>query len=173
MKTKIILFAVIILFSSCLTTKNKVITDAGTQRKELIGTVTRTGFQKPEFENWFKKGYSEYVPDKKVINKLKDESLYKDVKIKIIFGTWCGDSRRELPRFYKIADEANIPENIIELTAVDTEKSSRNKNLEGIKFTRIPTFIFYKNEKEIGRIVESTKESSEEDMLNILLQGNK
>ncbi|MCF6184176.1 MAG: thioredoxin family protein [Bacteroidales bacterium] len=173
MKTKIILFAVIVIFSSCLTIKNKTITDDRTQRKELIGTVTRKGFQKSEFKDWFNKGYSEYVPDKDVINKLKDVTLYKGVKIKTVFGTWCGDSRRELPRFYKITDEANIPEDIIELIAVDTEKSSGNKNLEEIKFTRIPTFIFYKNGKEIGRIVESTKESLEKDMLNILLQGEK
>ena len=168
MKTKIILFAIIIISSSCLMTKNKIITDKRTQRKELIGTCTRTGFQKNEFNSWFEKEYSEYKPNVKNVNKLKDVSLFKNVTITIIFGTWCGDSRRELPRFYKLVDEAGIPENIIRLTAVDTKKSSHDKNLEGIKFTRIPTFIFYRNGKEIGRIVESTDESLEKDILKIL-----
>ncbi len=168
MKTKSALFVLLIIFSSCSITVNKIITDERTGKKELAGTVNRKGFQKKEFKTWFNKGYEEYVPDAKVINKLKNKTLYKGVKIKIIFGTWCGDSRRELPRFYKIVDTANIPENIIGLTAVDTKKSSRDKKLEGIEFTRIPTFIFYKNGKEIGRIVESTKESLEKDMLKIL-----
>ncbi len=171
MKTKILLFAVVIIFSSCLMTKNKTITDERTQRKELIGTVTREGFQKKGFKTWFEKGYSEYQPKTEIVNKLKNISLYNNVTIHIIFGTWCGDSRRELPRFYKLVDEASIPENIIRLTAVDTKKSSQDKSIEGIKFTRIPTFIFYRNGKEIGRIVESTENSLEEDMLNILKQN--
>ncbi len=168
MKIKLILFAIIIIFSSCSITKNKTITDERTERKELTGTCTRAGFQKDEFKTWFRQGYSEYQPDKAVIEKLKNADLYKGVKIRIIFGTWCGDSRRELPRFYKIADEANIPKRTVRLTAVDTKKSSRDKSIDGITFTRIPTFIFYRNGKEIGRIVEHTKDSLEKDMLNIL-----
>ncbi len=167
MKAKIVLFAIILISSSCLTTKNKTVKDERTQQKELIGTVTRKGFQKKEFKIWFQKGYSEYQTKTKIVNKLKGIS-YNDITIKIIFGTWCGDSRRELPRFYKLVDEANIPKNIIHLTAVDTKKTSHDKSIEGIKFTRIPTFIFYRNGKEIGRIVESTKKSLEEDMLAIL-----
>ncbi len=173
MKTILSFFTLLIFLSSCSFTKNKTIRDERTQRKELIGTCTRDGFQKTEFKEWFEKGYSDYSPDEEVVNRLKDVSLYKGVNIKVIFGTWCSDSRREIPRFFKIVDEANIPESIINLTAVDTKKTSRNTNLDGIDFTRIPTFIFYKNGKEIGRIVESTKESLEKDMLNILLQGKK
>ncbi|NOZ34470.1 MAG: thioredoxin family protein [Chlorobi bacterium] len=169
MKTILSFFTLFIFLSSCSFTKNKTIRDERTQRKELVGTCTRAGFQKVEFKEWFEKGYSDYVPNKEVINQLKDVSLYKDVNIKIIFGTWCSDSRREIPRFFKIVDEAHIPDNSISITAVDTKKSSRNTNLDEINFTRIPTFIFYKNGKEIGRIVESTKESLEKDILNILL----
>lgn len=168
MKIKLGLFIIIIVFSSCSITKNKTITDKRTERKELIGTCTRAGFQKEEFKTWFQKGYNEYKPDAEVVNKLKEQVLYKGVSIKIIFGTWCGDSRRELPRFYKIADETNIPGNIVSLTAIDTKRSSRDKKLDSVEFTRIPTFIFYKNGEEIGRIVESAKESLEKDMLSIL-----
>ncbi len=168
MKTILSIFIVLMLFQSCSITKNKMITDKRTERKELVGKVTREGFKKEEFKTWFDKGYKEYQPKEEIVNKLKAVSLYKAVTIKIIFGTWCGDSRREIPRFFKIVDVANIPENIIGLTAVDTKKSSQDKNLEGIKFTRIPTFIFYRNGSEIGRIVESTEKSLEEDLLKIL-----
>ena len=168
MKTILSIFIALMLLQSCSITKNKIITDERTERKELVGTCTRVGFQKEGFQTWFDKGYNEYQPKEEVINKLKAVSLYKGVTIKIIFGTWCGDSRREIPRFYKLIDAANISENIISLTAVDTKKTSRDKSIEGIAFTRIPTFIFYKNEREIGRIVESTEKSLEEDMLTIL-----
>jgi len=168
MKTILSIFIALMFFQSCSIIKNKTITDERTERKELVGTCTRAGFQKEEFKIWFDKGYNEYQPKEEIVNKLKAVTLYKGVTIKIIFGTWCGDSRRELPRFYKLIDEASIPEKNISLTAVDTKKSSYDKKLEGIKFTRIPTFIFYRYGKEIGRIVESTEKSLEEDMLKIL-----
>ncbi len=164
----LILFLVVIFTASCSVSENKTIIDAGSRKKELIGTCTRDGFEKAEYKSWFKEEYSGYIPKKEITNELKDPSLYNNLKIKIIFGTWCSDSRRELPRFYKIVDSANIPQNIISLTAVDTKKFSRDKNIDGISFKRIPTFIFYKSNKEAGRITERPEKSLEEDMLNIL-----
>ena len=32
----------------------------------------------------------------------------KDVSVLCFMGTWCGDSRRETPRFYKIMEAANF-----------------------------------------------------------------
>ena len=168
MKTILSIFIALMFFQSCSIIKNKTITDERTERKELVGTCTRAGFQKEEFKMWFDKGYNEYQPKEEIVNKLKAVTLYKGVTIKIIFGTWCGDSRREVPRFFKLVDKADIPEKIIRLTAVDTKKTSRDKSIEGIAFTHIPTFIFYRKGSEIGRIVESTEKSLEEDMLKIL-----
>ena len=61
-----------------------------------------------------------------------------------------------------------IPEFSNDIPSVDTKKSSRDKSLEGIEFTRIPTFIFFNNGKETGRIVESVKVSLESDISEIL-----
>ncbi|NPA69037.1 MAG: thioredoxin [Chlorobi bacterium] len=168
MKRFYVLFLFALILSSCVFTKNKIVTDEKKHEKILIGDVNRKSFLKDEFKTWFEKNYSSYNPDKEVIDLLGNSDLYKDINIKIIFGTWCGDSRRELPRFFRIVDAAHIPENIISLTAVDTKKSSRNKSLDGISFTRIPVFIFYRNGEETGRIVESPRESLEKDILNIL-----
>ncbi len=33
-------------------------------------------------------------------------------------GTWCGDSKRETPRFYKILDETGFNQNNFELITV-------------------------------------------------------
>ena len=34
-------------------------------------------------------------------------------------GTWCGDSKREVPRFYKILDEMGVKEQDIQLYNLD------------------------------------------------------
>ncbi len=167
MKTKLVFILGIVLLYACSEVNNKTFTNEKNGKKELIGTCTRSGFDQKEFAAWFKPEYESYMPDAETIEKLKKHS-FKKIGIKIIFGTWCGDSRREMPRFYKIKDMANMPENSISLTAVDSDKNSGDSALKNIEFTRIPTFIFYKKGKEIGRIVESCEASLEKDMLAIL-----
>ena len=83
-------------------------------------------------------------------------------------GTWCGDSKRETPTFYKILDETNYNYNNLELVTVDRSKTTPDGLEKGYDVVRVPTFIFYKDGKEIGRYVEYARESLEEDMLAIL-----
>ena len=92
----------------------------------------------------------------------------KGIKIKGFLGTWCGDSRREIPRFFKILDQAGFKFNNLELIAVNRNKKTPDNLQEGFNIIRVPTFIFYKQGKEIGRYVEYAKESLEKDMLQII-----
>ena len=167
MKNVLIILVPIFLFS-CNIQKNKSIIDDRTNNEILIGKCNRNAFEKDMFKKWFTDEYENYNTDNIQIEKLKKSSKPDDTEILIIFGTWCHDSRRELPRFYKIADELDYSKFNIKLVAVDTKKSSRDKSLEGIEFTRIPTFIFFNNGKETGRIVESVKVSLESDISEIL-----
>ena len=75
-----------------------------------------------------------------------------DLHIDVYFGTWCHDSHREVPRFLKIAAENTTISH--RLIGLDYEKSEPNGSAKkhGVNYT--PTFIVYKNNKEIGRIIE-------------------
>ena len=156
------------LISSCGIQKNKKITDSKSNKNILIGKCNRKAFDNENFKSWFSEKYDNYDTNKEIIDKLKNSSEITDTKILIVFGTWCGDSRRELPRFYKIADEVGYSKFNIDLVGVDRNRSSGKKLLEDIEFTRIPTFIFYREGKEIGRIVESVEVSLESDIFEIL-----
>ena len=101
-----------------------------------------------------------------VVNQIKP--LLKDVKIKAVMGTWCGDSRREVPQFYKILDLCEFNYKNLEMITVDRTKKSPGNEQEGLEVTHVPTFIFYKNGKEINRYVEFARYSLEKDMLAIL-----
>jgi len=168
MKHNLFILSVLIFIASCSVNKNKTIYNERVKKDILIGECTRKAFNNSPFTEWFIPKYEEYKPDSSIIQKLKSSDNLNQTKIVIVMGTWCGDSRRELPRFYKIIDELNFPESKITLIAVDLKKESGDNNLKNISFTRIPTFLFYKDSKEIGRIVESTTKSLEEDMLNII-----
>lgn len=132
----------------------------------LLGKANRQGLQMDAFKHWFNKGYEVYKVDSEIVGKLKP--LLKDVAITVFMGTWCEDSQRETPHFYKILDEANFDGSKLTLITVSDEKTTPQGFEDGKNITNVPTFVFYKNNKELGRIVEYPIESLEKDMLAIL-----
>ncbi len=168
MKQTIFLLSGLIFLASCSLNKNKTIYNERTEKDILIGECNRKALTSVPFNKWFNPKYEVYKPDSSVIQKLKVSENLQNTNIFIVMGTWCGDSRRELPRFYKVIDELGFPDSKVTIVAVDTKKESGNKMLDETEFTRIPTFIFYRDKKEIGRIVESTIRSLEEEMFDII-----
>ena len=68
----------------------------------------------------------------------------------------------------KILEGAGYPVDQVRLITMTREKSTPQKYEEGLHVTNVPTFIFYKDGKELNRIVEFPIESLESDMLKIL-----
>ncbi|MCB0473638.1 MAG: thioredoxin family protein, partial [Flavobacteriaceae bacterium] len=56
----------------------------------------------------------------------------------------------------------------LELITVDHSKKTPDNLQEGLNITNVPTFIFYKKGKEIGRFVEYPRETLEKDILAII-----
>ncbi|WBX71045.1 thioredoxin domain-containing protein [Tenacibaculum retecalamus] len=135
----------------------------------LLGKTDKNAFNIDDF-SWFQENYNQYLTNDKVVRQLK-KSL-SNYTIKAFYGSWCGDSKREIPKFYKVIDEVGFNTNKLSMIAVDKKpeayKASPNGEEKGLNIHRVPTFIFYKNDKEIGRIVESPKQDFERDILTII-----
>jgi thiol-disulfide isomerase/thioredoxin len=136
------------------------------ERGYLIGVANKESFEDDAFRGWFESRYSEYNPDEEVIEKLTD--ALEGITIKGFMATWCGDSKRETPRFYKILDETGYDQNDFELITVNRSKKTPDNLQEGFNLLRVPTFIFYKDGEEIGRYVEYPRETLEKDILKIV-----
>ena len=94
-------------------------------------------------------------------------SMDKGISTIVFLGTWCPDSRRNVPHFLKVADEAGVSPDSIRLYCVDRSKKSDDGLTATYNIQRVPTFIFFKGGKEIGRIVESPELTIEQDMVRI------
>ncbi len=136
------------------------------QEQMLLGKISVSELREAPYGNWFDARYKKYKVKDTQIKDLK--SQLNAIDIKIFMGTWCSDSRREVPRFYKIMEVVEFPSENIELIAVDRVKTTPDHLETGLNIIRVPTFIFYKNGEELGRIVENPIESLEADMLRIL-----
>jgi hypothetical protein len=133
----------------------------------LLGYFTRQMMTRPPHSEWFQKGYDDYRLTDDAVNKLTMLSK-EGLTIKIVMGSWCPDSRREVPRFMKILDTWKFPPESITYVGVDDSKFSPVGGYDKLDIQRVPTFIIYKNNIETGRIIENPVTSLEQDMVDIL-----
>jgi tetratricopeptide (TPR) repeat protein len=147
------------------------------QQKEqhLWGTVTIDSLNKAPYDVWFKKNYADYKPNPSVIGQLKGVPM-KDFSIKIFFGTWCGDTKREMPRLLKVLDDIGFQKEkitFIALSSADsTYKQSKNREERGYNVFRVGCYIIEKNGVEVNRINEFPTLSMERDLLAIVSNQN-
>ncbi|MBK7710748.1 MAG: thioredoxin family protein [Bacteroidales bacterium] len=133
----------------------------------LLGYFNQRQLRQEPHSAWFYKGYDDYHPDPNAINSLSGIDM-EGLTIKVVLGTWCPDSRREVPRFMKVVDGWKFPSGMVTFIGVDNGKLSPIGEYDKLEIQRVPTFIFYKNNIEAGRIIENPMTSLEQDMVNIL-----
>ena len=144
---------------------NQIVIDEMIDEEILYGYCDREGLTTEPFNEWFQTEYNYYEIDQETLDMVNAELLV-NVEIKIVLGTWCHDSQRELPRFYKIADYLDFDNYM--LIGVNRAKLAKGTEVDELNIELVPTFIFYNAGKEIGRIIESPIESLEKDIVEII-----
>lgn len=136
----------------------------------LAGHCSVNMMRQAPYDEWFDKSYDTYTVDTPMVQQLNP--LLRNKRIEIFLGSWCGDSKREVPRMIKILEAASFDTSKLSIVFVDnstaTYKQSPQHEEQGKNIHRVPTFIFYNGTKETGRIVEYPVVSLEKDMIAIL-----
>jgi thiol-disulfide isomerase/thioredoxin len=161
-----------------LTTQTVPVTDSAPkaidwhdQTTFLLGYFNSERLTHYPYSTWYISGFDDYELKTEAINKLLEISK-DDLAIKVIMGTWCPDSRREVPRFMKVLDIWQFPVDKVTFIGVDDAKRSPVGEYVSLDIQRVPTFIIYKNNIETGRIIENPTTSLEQDIANILTGMN-
>jgi tetratricopeptide (TPR) repeat protein len=138
----------------------------------LVGRASVSAMQMANYKTWFDDSYNKYTVDAGSTQPLKP--LLQNKRMEIFLGTWCGDSRREVPRMLKILQSAGMDSTQLSLIFVDNSsdsyKQSPQHEEKGKNIHHVPSFIIYEGKKEIGRIIETPVVSLEKDLLAILQQ---
>ncbi|APG60200.1 TlpA family protein disulfide reductase [Christiangramia salexigens] len=175
MNKLIILLAVITL--SCANTKDssndisepkpKPRAEKPIQKDILLGEFQKEELLQAPFSDWFKPRYEKYTPDTDAMKTIAEN--IGDYEIKLLMGTWCGDSKREVPKLLKLLDKSNYDYSDLEMIAVDYDKKTPSSIEVELDVHHVPTIIFIKNGEEVNRFVEySQGESIEEDIAKIV-----
>lgn len=165
---KTLFFFLIITWAIYAQQSYQILIDEKTGKQMIVGECTRDAFLDTAFAGWYNQNYKTYEPDEDFISQIEKE--LNGIRITIVMATWCGDTKREVPRFLKILDLIDFPEECYTLLCVDRKRKGLKDEVDELDIQLVPTFIFYKDGEEIGRIIETPQLTLEEDFYKIILQ---
>lgn len=135
------------------------------QNDYLSGPVTEQQIREVKIFDLYTKRYK---PDPKIITQLN--SVQDTILIDVFMGMWCHDSKREIPAFFKIMESIENPLISAKYTALEYKRKGPKEIIKTNDIKRTPTFIIYKNGKEVGRIIEEVEVSIESDLYEIIFK---
>lgn len=161
------ILSLILLFTISFATAqefNKKGVESKNNEEILIGKCTFDGIS--GFMTDFNVKMNAYSPDPKVSDELKVKMT--GITFTVVLGTWCGDSQDQVPVFSKLMKVINYDISSINFICVDRTKNTAEYNDTDLKIEKVPTFVVYRNGKEIGRIIETPLQSMEFDLSKII-----
>jgi len=120
-----------------------------------------------ENEEW-KAAYDAFTVDPDALEILQKKAG-DTLRIDVYLGTWCSDSQEHVPVFIKIIEALDNP--TVEVTYYNIERKESPDvkfYFEEFQIERLPTFVFYRDGEEIGRIVEHPRGTLLEHILKIM-----
>jgi thiol-disulfide isomerase/thioredoxin len=122
--------------------------------KILKGIISRGEVESDTAFNWWSENLKGYTPQSQAVAELKKNT---NIQFITFMGTWCGDSKFIIPKFYSLLDAAGFPQEKVTLIGVDRNKKTLSHLTDALNVVNVPTIIVMNNGKEVGRVVEYGK----------------
>lgn len=133
------------------------------QKQYMVGYYSYEEFQQEcKWENFVD---VDYKTKEKWMDSLRSLEWKDSMHVQLFLGSYCGDSKKWVPRFYSLKDE--LPIASVDIISVDTSKKDEKGLWKTVKLEKIPTFIFYQDGQETGRIVEKPKGRLEKNLFRL------
>lgn len=140
-------------------------------RTMLLGQSTYERLNEAPFNQWYSSNENNYSAQKEDLETLK-KSFNQIDSITVFMGTWCGDSKREVPRLTKTLKAIDFDFDKLKIICVNNAynnyKQSPENEQAGQNIHRVPTIILHNNKNEVGRIVEEPIVTMEKDLVAII-----
>lgn len=114
----------------------------------------------------FAEEYNTYEPSPEDLTQIQSLA---GKEVVALFGTWCHDSKREVPRLLKLLELSQVDLKEFTLYGVSRDKGDPDGYAEmyDLKFT--PTIVVMDQAKEVARMIESPKESIAGDLASQIM----
>lgn len=127
-------------------------------------TTTENGIMSGENGEIFQAELLNYKVNESALSKTN----FNGISLKVVLGNWCEDSQREVPRLMKMLGTlpmSNVP---VTYYLVNREKYCADPEVQKLDVKFVPAIIIYRNDKELGRIIETPEGSLEAHIVKIV-----
>ena len=144
------------------TTTSAPPTHPNTSAEELVGPTTRNAILRAE-----RRFAPERAADVDVEAVAALRHVPRGASITVVLGVWCDDSQREVSRWFRALDElGSRPPFLVEYIAVGFRELAQG--IAPLRIEYVPTFIVNRGGDEVGRVVETSPNGIERDVLRLL-----
>ena len=167
---KLFSVSIILFFGLNVFAQTEVSIEAG-GTKIIKGFMSKNDLATDTLFAWYAQNQKGYTPQQNGLEAVKNN---KDSINFIVFaGTWCGDTKNILPKFFMLTEAAGFSQERVTLIGVDRNKKTIQHLTEAFGITNVPTIIVMKNGKELGRVVEYGKYGMFDKELGEIISGKK
>lgn len=104
--------------------------------------------------------YDHYTPDAEVVKSLA--AITTPTHLEVICATWCGDSKRYVPRLLKAVHDAANPKLSVSLFGIGNDFKQPMELIQTQRIINVPIVIVTRDGKELGRFIETPATTSVE-----------
>lgn len=97
-------------------------------------------------------------------------AIDKNLTLRLLFGSWCHDSEREVPKIIKLVEAAANPNLVLMLTAISSDKLQPESAVARYNLKYTPTLVVIRDGQELGRIIEMPEHSWAADIVALAQQ---
>ncbi|MBV2130503.1 TlpA family protein disulfide reductase [Arsukibacterium indicum] len=108
--------------------------------------------------------YASYQPSAGALAQMQQLT---GLQLLVLFGSWCHDSEREVPRLLKLVQQSGVALNTLQLETVNQQKQHPQQLHSQYNLRYTPTIIVLDNGRELGRIIEKPAKSLADDLAEI------
>ena len=117
---------------------------------------------------------SEYASYQPSAAELAQMQSLEGLQVVVLFGSWCHDSEREIPRLLKLLQQSEVELSSLQLEAVNQQKQHPQQLHSQYNLRYTSTIIVLdQHGQELGRIIEKPTQSLAEDLAKIVASGTK
>jgi thioredoxin 1 len=139
-------------------------TDQDSDGSEPVTGVISAGQLLTDYPQ-FRSAYEQYQPSSTEIDAVK---TLGGKSLIVLFGTWCHDSEREVPRLLKLLNLSGVELQNLSLHGVNYNKQEPTNLHRQYNLKYSPTIILLQGQDELGRIIEKPIVSLGEDLASFI-----
>jgi hypothetical protein len=113
--------------------------------------------------------YDHYTPEEDAVKRLR--AIAMPLHLEIICATWCGDSKRNVPRLLKAVHDAGNGKISVSVVGIGNDFKQPMAFVEDQRIINVPIVVLTRDGKEIGRFIETPATTSIEADVAALANG--